>query len=155
MKRILIVDDYRLSRMALRAELEQIIPGATIIEAVDTASALESVKLTIPDLLITDYDMPPGPDGLALAETLHSLPTSGRTCGIPIVLVSGSDPDAPVGKPSPGVTDTTMRAKARRHGIALCPKPVAVPRGSAPFSERLVAAIHEAQAIVAPLRRSA
>ncbi len=66
---ILIIDDSRVSRMMVKAIVQQHYPDALIIEA---ANAEETRALDIQDELthiICDYNMP-GDDGLTLSEEL-------------------------------------------------------------------------------------
>ncbi|RCS59800.1 response regulator transcription factor [Parvibium lacunae] len=55
---IMIVDDSRVSRMMLRAMVQNLCPTATIQEAADGEEALQVVAGFKPDLLIIDYNMP-------------------------------------------------------------------------------------------------
>jgi two-component system chemotaxis response regulator CheY len=67
MAKILIVDDSKFSRKALRAFLES--QGHTVFEAADGMSALEQFSIHEPDLVSLDLTM----QGLGGLETLEKL----------------------------------------------------------------------------------
>lgn len=84
MARILIVDDEPDLRFMMRRILEG--AGYSISEARHGASGLKSVKVTRPDLVITDVMMPTM-DGLEFIEHLRS---DKETATIPILAVSAN-----------------------------------------------------------------
>src|SRR3569623_1535798 len=57
-----------------------------VIEAADGVTALEAVKSTNPDLVLTEYDMP-FIDGIEFTRILRSLDDSRRT-PLPVVMLS-------------------------------------------------------------------
>src|SRR5437763_15549825 len=61
--------------------------GHAVTPCRDAAAALDQVRETPPDLVITDFDLPPGMTGLHLVQALRSSPT---TAHIPIMMVAGS-----------------------------------------------------------------
>jgi len=67
MQKVLIVDDSRVARMALRRLMAQVAPGAEVVEAGSVDEAL-GVADGI-DVALIDYNMP-GRDGLELAAEL-------------------------------------------------------------------------------------
>jgi PAS domain S-box-containing protein len=74
--RVLAVDDDRDSLQLLRSILE--LQGAAVTTAVSTGEALERLHEGMPDVLISDIEMP-GEDGLALIRAVRALGTeSGR-----------------------------------------------------------------------------
>jgi len=71
-KRLLVVDDSRVSRMMIKAMILERRPGWCIIEAAQGEEALASVAATPPDIVTIDYNMP-GMNGLELAGKLKAL----------------------------------------------------------------------------------
>lgn len=95
MKRILLVDDSRVTRELIKVYL--IAKDVTLLEAVDGQDALEKVRAEPPDLVLADMRMP-RLDGAGLCEALRKDP---RTKGVPVVILT-SNTDA----------DTRRRARA-------------------------------------------
>lgn len=58
MMRVVIADDERLSRRALRAQLEQIDGISVIAECADGVATLSAIQREAPDLLFLDIEMP-------------------------------------------------------------------------------------------------
>jgi PAS domain S-box-containing protein len=81
-KTILVVDDESNIRRLLRQELET--EGYLVTEAKDGVAALESIKQTQPDLIITDVMMP-RLDGFDLTAVLK---TNSETANIPTIILS-------------------------------------------------------------------
>lgn len=68
--KILIVDDSTAMRMIVKKTLRLAgFEGHTIVEAEDGAKALEAIKASKPDLVLSDWNMP-NMTGLQLLETL-------------------------------------------------------------------------------------
>lgn len=86
--RILVVDDSRLARMALRAVLLDLWPGVETEEAGDAEAALAATARTAFDVVLMDYNMP-GMDGLTAAGILRA-----RTHAPPVALVTANAQDA-------------------------------------------------------------
>lgn len=82
MRRILVVDDESNMRFLIRMILEP--EGYQVIEAKHGAEALELVKETKPDVVVTDLMMPVM-DGLELIKHLRS---DSETAGLPIVVIT-------------------------------------------------------------------
>ena len=83
--RVLVVDDVPVMRRFLRDCLGH--GGWDVVEAADrdqALAALQSDKAI--DVLITDFSMPPGPDGLTLIREARALYPK-----LPVILLSGSD----------------------------------------------------------------
>ncbi len=70
---ILVVDDEPLARARLRRLIEALPGHACVGEAADGAQALAACRQLRPDVVLLDIRMP-GPDGLATAHTLATLP---------------------------------------------------------------------------------
>ena len=79
---ILVVDDHRWMRELIRMGLEE--AGFEVEEAPDAETALAVIDAAPVRVLVTDLDLGPGPDGLALAREAR------RRCSrLPTVYVSG------------------------------------------------------------------
>jgi len=83
--RVLIVEDETLIRMLVLDLLED--AGFECREAADAAGALATLEQTNwgPDLLLTDYNLGPGPNGADLAATIR-----GRLPQLPVIYVTGN-----------------------------------------------------------------
>ncbi|MCU1286317.1 MAG: response regulator receiver protein [Acidobacteriales bacterium] len=88
----LVVDDSMLIRHTVCRFLEE--RGYAVESATNGKEAMEILKTVLPDLIITDMQMPKM-DGTELITTLKA---SSTTANIPVVLLQGkknhSDPDA-------------------------------------------------------------
>jgi len=71
-RKVLIVDDSKLARMAVMRLLSELRSGWSTEEAANADQALASFKQSPPDFVLLDFNMP-GKDGLALAEEFRSL----------------------------------------------------------------------------------
>jgi CheY-like chemotaxis protein len=71
-RKVLIVDDSKLARMAVVKVLRALHPDWTTVEAGDAMRALTSVDQESPDFVLLDFNMP-GKDGLTLAAELRQL----------------------------------------------------------------------------------
>ncbi|WP_244851443.1 MULTISPECIES: response regulator [unclassified Caballeronia] len=80
---VLLVDDDTLSLHALEAVFES--RGFHVLLARNGVDALATAIRTLPDLVVTDWEMPLF-DGVTLCERLRSVPGLAR---IPVVLTSG------------------------------------------------------------------
>ncbi len=88
MKRILVVDDSRVTRELMKVYL--MARDVTFMEASDGAEALAKAKGEPPDLVLADMRMP-RLDGIALCAALRS---DLRTRAVPVlILTSSTDPD--------------------------------------------------------------
>ncbi|MBI4255010.1 MAG: response regulator, partial [Candidatus Rokubacteria bacterium] len=88
-RRVLVVDDSATTRSLVRSILEGV--GYEIAVAVDGADAWAKLQERLPDLIVSDVDMP-RMDGFGLCEAVRRSP---RTRDLPVVLVTalGSDRD--------------------------------------------------------------
>ena len=69
-RKVLIVDDSKLARMAVARVLKALHPDWLTIDAGDATQALALVGQESPDFVLVDYNMP-GKDGLTLASELR------------------------------------------------------------------------------------
>ena len=90
---ILVVDDSETQRFHMKVLLEE--RGCKVTEASDGGKALESLKASIPDLMVLDFTMP-GMDGFGLLRLLQGDPNCSE---IPIVVLTAK------------MMDNTMRAE--------------------------------------------
>ncbi len=84
MKRILVVDDSRVTREVIKLLL--IGGDVTLLDAANGAEALQKVRSDPPDLVLADLQMPEL-DGYGLCEALRSDP---RTRRVPVVILTSS-----------------------------------------------------------------
>ena len=84
-EKILIVDDVEVNRMILEEIIQSM--GYTTILADSGENALEIIKESLPQLVLTDISMP-GIDGYELCRRLKN---NDRTRGIPIIFISAFD----------------------------------------------------------------
>jgi CheY-like chemotaxis protein len=100
----MVVDDDPDSREALAGLLDQ---SGFLVEVVgDAASALIRLERRMPDLLVTDLQMP-GMNGLELIRRIHA-----RRPDLPVILVTGAETRA-------------LCTRAEQYGVAECmSKPV-------------------------------
>ncbi|NLT67579.1 MAG: response regulator [Acidobacteria bacterium] len=82
-RKILIVDDNRTMRKALELKLSSY--GYRIVTAGDGKEGLEIAARELPDLIISDVDMPVMDGG----EMVSKLRASGRTSDIPVIFLTG------------------------------------------------------------------
>jgi CheY-like chemotaxis protein len=88
MKRILVVDDSRVTRELMKVYL--IAKDVTLLEAADGQEALEKARAEVPDLVIADMRMP-RLDGSGLCEAMAKEP---RIAHVPVlILTSNTDAD--------------------------------------------------------------
>jgi CheY-like chemotaxis protein len=98
LSRIFVVDDEPAQRSLLRTILER--AGHEVSDAGDGAAALQAIRESPPDLVVTDMMMPV----MGGAELIRRLRCEAATAGIPILAASG-DPhladgaDAVIAKP--------------------------------------------------------
>jgi CheY-like chemotaxis protein len=98
LSKILVVDDEPAQRSLLRRILEQ--AGHEVSDAGDGAAALQAVRESPPDLVVTDMMMPV----MGGAELIRRLRCDPVTAGIPVLAASGDShlaagADAVVAKP--------------------------------------------------------
>ena len=82
-KKILVTDDDAMVRRM--AEMFLVRAGFQVVSTSSGEECLEALKVTKPDLILLDVEMP-GMDGV---ETLNTLRASGET--VPVCFLSGSD----------------------------------------------------------------
>lgn len=87
MPRILIIEDDADSLLALAVRLRS--SGFEVITAADGASAIAKTRQQKPDLIILDLGLPAG-DGFVVMQRLRSM---AHTAGVPIVVLTGRDPE--------------------------------------------------------------
>jgi len=90
MKRILVIDDDGPIRQAVRTLLRN--RGYEVLEAASGNTGIELARAKLPDLILSDVDMP-GLDGFDVLKALRSEPT---TSAIPVVLMTGLSEKADV-----------------------------------------------------------
>lgn len=96
-KTILTVDDFPMMRELLLAALSEL--GFRVVQAVDGAAALETLKVERADIIITDVNMP-RLDGLAFIEELRK---DKRNRATPVLVLTTE-------------TDQSLKDRARKAG---------------------------------------
>lgn len=104
-KRVLIIDDSRVSRMKLRQLLLQRQPDWQVVEAGSGEEGVQAATGAIPDLITVDINMP-GMGGLAAIEQLRAACPEAH-----IVMLSGNIQDS-------------SKASAAQLGVAFFEKPI-------------------------------
>jgi CheY-like chemotaxis protein len=104
-RKVLIVDDSKLARMAVMRLLSELRSGWSTAEAANADEALTSFKQNPPDFVLLDFNMP-GKDGLALAEELKKLKPS-----VAVAVISANH-------------QVEVVNRARAVGAAFLPKPL-------------------------------
>jgi two-component system cell cycle sensor histidine kinase/response regulator CckA len=95
--RVLVVDDDHRFRRVIRTYLQPI--GHTVVEAESVEEGLRLIRQHPIDLVISDIVMPAGSkDGFGLVEDL-------RNSGLPIILITGFDPEERMAQKTDGVAD--------------------------------------------------
>jgi two-component system, OmpR family, alkaline phosphatase synthesis response regulator PhoP len=79
---IVVAEDEPAIRLVLASKLKQ--AGYTVLPAANGEEALQIARSILPDLIITDFQMP-RMDGLAMARILHE---SEATRSIPLIVLS-------------------------------------------------------------------
>lgn len=92
--KILVVEDEFLIRMTLSEALGD--AGYQVLEAEDGPAALDMIGAECPALLLTDFGLPGGMDGVALAARARALRPD-----LPVIFMTGRTDLIP-----PGVADT-------------------------------------------------
>jgi two-component system chemotaxis response regulator CheY len=104
--RLLVVEDAEIVRLMTSTVLER--AGFEVLQAADGQAGLDLARQHLPDLVITDQDMP-RLSGLAMVQAMRTRP---ELADIPVMMMTG-DPDA------------SLRAAASEAGIeCLMGKPV-------------------------------
>src|SRR5438552_29079 len=81
----LVVDDSMLIRYTVCRFLEQ--RGFAVESATDGAEALDVLKRVLPDLIVTDLQMPK----ISGSELIAALKSKPETAGVPIIIVARQD----------------------------------------------------------------
>lgn len=84
--RVLVVDDSRHMRMLIKGILFAL-GCKNVIEAADGADALKELRLSLPDMILTDMDMTPL-DGLDLTRLVRTGADSPDPM-VPIIMITG------------------------------------------------------------------
>lgn len=111
-RRILVVDDSKLARMALKALLADIGGDDDIVEAADAEEAFSILERQDFGVIFLDYNMP-GTDGIAAAGVIRR-----RLPGAAIALVTANAQDA-ILEAADRLSVRFIPKPVRRHDIAL------------------------------------
>jgi CheY-like chemotaxis protein len=107
--KVLLVDDSKSARYALRLQLQQ---HSVTVETADAAeSALDRIRESPPDVIFMDHTMP----GMSGFEALDILKSSPSTAHIPVVMcTSHEDPEFIAQAKKKGALDTLSKATAQQ-----------------------------------------
>ena len=129
--KILLVDDSKSARYALRLQLQR--HGVEVETADSAESAFEILKGELPDAILMDHMMP----GLNGFEALEAIRLDARTAHLPVVMCTSHE-------------DADFAATAQRKGVVgILPKSVA-PEKLPEILERLRTAVAAAEAPTVP-----
>jgi DNA-binding NarL/FixJ family response regulator len=103
--KFLIIDDSRVSRMKIRAMLQERLPDSTFLEAGTGEEGLDLARAEHPSLITIDINMP-GMGGLAAAERLRIVSPDSK-----LVLLSANIQDS-------------VRQRAENLAISFVEKPI-------------------------------
>ena len=81
--RILIVEDHKTMREAMRLVLE---PDFEILETADGKTAVEMVRADPPDIVLLDLNLP----GVSGADVLQTLKDDPATAGVPVIIITAT-----------------------------------------------------------------
>jgi CheY-like chemotaxis protein len=82
-KKILVVDDSATMRMLIVMTIKKLLPGITVIEAVDGTDAVEKIKANGVDIVLTDINMPKM-DGNELIKWVRE----SHSSDLPIIVIT-------------------------------------------------------------------
>lgn len=74
---LLVVDDSKVSRMMIKAKVQQLQPTWTLLEAASGEEAVAMVRASAPDFITMDVNMP-GINGFEAVEQIRAFNTSAR-----------------------------------------------------------------------------
>lgn len=100
--KILVADDATFVRDMIKRTLRQMLHGAELYEAPDGAKARTLIKQKIPDLILSDWEMP----GLSGEELLHWVRENPASASVPFIMItSRGDRDHVMAAVKAGVND--------------------------------------------------
>jgi CheY-like chemotaxis protein len=105
MTSVLVTDESRFSRLALRKLIEKLRPGWTVQECSSPTEVFTLLQAGGLDAVLIDYHMPQM-NGLVLADTVRK-----RFSGVPVALVSAN-------------LREQVKGESERLGVHYIPKPV-------------------------------
>ena len=112
MQHVLVVDDEPVIRALVAASLEM--DDLQVTGVADGASAIATVEVAAPDLVLVDVGLP-GMDG---REVLRRLRTNPDTASIPVLLLTGLEPNEDTG--ADGIVRKPFTLQVLRDSVAAC-----------------------------------
>ena len=112
MQHVLVVDDEPVIRALVAAGLQR--DDLQVTGVADGATAIAAVETAAPDLVLVDVGLP-GMDG---REVLRRLRTNPDTAGIPVLLLTGLEPNEDTG--ADGIVHKPFTLEALRDSVAAC-----------------------------------
>lgn len=74
---LLVVDDSKVSRMMIKAKVQQLQPTWTLLEAASGEEAVAMVRVSVPDFITMDVNMP-GINGFEAVQQIRAFNTTAR-----------------------------------------------------------------------------
>lgn len=74
---LLVVDDSKVSRMMIKAKVQQLQPTWTLLEAASGEEAVAMVRVSAPDFITMDVNMP-GINGFEAVQQIRTFNTTAR-----------------------------------------------------------------------------
>lgn len=74
---LLVVDDSKVSRMMIKAKVQQLQPTWTLLEAASGEEAVAMVRVSAPDFITMDVNMP-GINGFEAVQQIRAFNTTAR-----------------------------------------------------------------------------
>ncbi|MGE0060082.1 MAG: response regulator transcription factor [Dehalococcoidia bacterium] len=112
MQHVLVVDDEPVIRALVAAGLQM--DDVEVTGVADGLTAIAAVEESVPDLVLVDVGLP-GMDG---REVLRRLRTNPETASIPVLLLTGLEPDEDIG--ADGIVHKPFSLESLRSSVAAC-----------------------------------
>ena len=112
MQHVLVVDDEPVIRALVAAGLQA--DGLEVVGVADGPAAITAIGKRIPDLVLVDVGLP-GMDG---REVLRRLRSNPDTASIPVLLLTGLEPEEDTG--ADGIVHKPFSLDALRASVAVC-----------------------------------
>jgi CheY-like chemotaxis protein len=112
MTRVLVVDDEPVIRALVAATLER--AGMQVESAADGLSGIDLARQISPDVVLVDVGLP----GLSGNEVLRRLRADPETASIPVLLLTGADPESLEG--AAGVVRKPFTLELLRDSVSKC-----------------------------------
>jgi DNA-binding response OmpR family regulator len=112
MLNVLVVDDEPVIRALVAAGLQT--AELKVTSVADGATAIAAVEAAIPDLVLVDVGLP----GMNGREVLRRLRSNPKTAEVPVLLLTGLEPDDETG--ADGIVHKPFTLEALRSSVSAC-----------------------------------